>query len=373
MIIKLQRPTHTLTRRLATLLLMLIGMGILQQLSGCVAPSYYTQAISGHLEIMRKRENVNTILSRPETDQELRRQLELAREIRSFATEQLGLPQNDSYTSFVQTGQSAVSWNVVVAPAYSVEARQWCFVVSGCVPYRGYFEQAKATRFAEKMQSKSFDVTVSPAVAYSTLGWFDDPLLDTMFQYSDEQLAALIFHELAHQQLYVKGDTAFNEGYANFVEETGVRQWLRASGREDNLPDWQALEKASVEFNSLLQKTRERLLEEYASGHSEEVMKINKAAIFARLKSDYQTILKDQWMGKNYFKSWFSSELNNARLALISSYQGSACVFNKLYETAGRDIHRFNQLASEKAGLDKEQRALWMNQPCESIASSLDL
>ena len=122
-------------------------------------------------------------------------------EIRAFATAELGLPENDSYTEFVRTGRQAVSWNVVAAPEFSLDARQWCFLVSGCVPYRGYFEQDKAARFANRMKDKSWDVTISPAIAYSTLGWFDDPLLDTMLLYSDEQLAAFIFHELAHQQL----------------------------------------------------------------------------------------------------------------------------------------------------------------------------
>lgn len=366
------RP-RSLACRLVALVLVLICLVTVSQLTACAGPSYYSQAISGHFAIMRQREKVGEVLNRPDTDPELRQELELARQIRQFASDELGLPENDSYTSFVATGRSAISWNVVAAPTYSLEARQWCFIVSGCVPYRGYFEQEEAARFADKMRRESFDVTLSPAIAYSTLGWFDDPLLDTMFQYSEEQLAGFIFHELAHQMLYIKGDTAFNEGYANFVEERGVRKWLRATGREDKLPGWQARENASEDFNLLLQKTRARLLDEYHSNHNEEVMKTNKAAIFARLETDYHALLQDKWNGKNYFKSWFSGELNNARLALISSYQGSACAFNRLYESADRNMLQFYQLAAEKAALARAQRTAWMDQPCESIASGHNL
>jgi predicted aminopeptidase len=145
------------------------------------------------------------------------------------------------------------------------------------------------------MKNKSWDVTVSPAIAYSTLGWFDDPLLDTMLQYSDEQLAAFIFHELAHQQLYVKGDTGFNEAYAGFIEEAGVRRWLQATGRDELMARWQAMEDASSDFNSLLVKTRGRLAEEYQSGHSEQLMRANKKAVFAAMESEYMTLVNEQW------------------------------------------------------------------------------
>lgn len=342
-------------------------------LPGCAGPSYYTQAISGHLTLMGEREDIRVILDREDTDPELQSKLRLALEIRSFATQNLGLPDNGSYSEFVQTGKKAVSWNVVAAPEFSIHAKKWCFVVSGCVPYRGYFERNKADKFAQKMRGKSFDVTVSPAIAYSTLGWFDDPLLDTMLQYSDEQLAAFIFHELAHQALYVKGDSVFNETYAGFVEEVAVREWLQASKREERLPHWQSMEKAAIQFNRLLMNTRNRLAEEFASGHSEETMRNNKQAIFADMKSEYQDMVRGQWGGQDHFKSWFSGALNNARLALINSYQGGVCAFAKLYETAGRDFHRFQQLAAGKAALGRDQRAAWMNQPCSMIASVRDL
>jgi predicted aminopeptidase len=343
------------------------------QLGGCAAPTYYSQAISGHLGLMNKRENIDTILEKDSTDPELARELELSIEIRKFAVTQLYLPDNDSYTQFVSTGQNAVTWNVVAAPEFSLKPRQWCFMVSGCVPYRGYFKIESAEKFAQKLMQDGFDTSVSPAIAYSTLGWFDDPLLDTMFQYSDEQLAAFIFHELAHQQLYVKGDTAFNEAYASFVEETGVRLWLENTGRAEQLPGWLKLEQATLQFNALLQDSVTKLNTLYSSGLPDKQMRDRKSAAFSDLRDAYRVLVDTQWDGRSYFESLLSRKLNNASLALINSYQGGACAFEKLFAAAAGDMARFHQLATEKAALESERRSSWLNQPCAVIASNSDL
>jgi len=343
------------------------------QITGCAGPSYYAQAMSGHFRLMRDREDIVQILSTENVDPELAQDLELANELREFAISQLELPNSGSYRQYVKTNQSAVTWNVVAAPEFSLEPRQWCFMVSGCVPYRGYFKHEAAENFADKQARDGYDVTVSPAVAYSTLGWFDDPLLDTMFQYDDEQLAALIFHEMAHQQLYVKGDTAFNEAFASFVEETGVKLWLEAAGSSEQLAGWRQLQKASLRFNALLLDTRESLYHVFASSLTEPEMRGRKSAIFNELRQDYRELVQEEWNGRSYFESWFSRELNNARFALMSSYHGGACAFEKLYRLAAGDMAGFHQLARDKAQLNKEQRSAWLNQPCEVIASSRDL
>ena len=333
--------------------------------AGCAGPAFYTQAISGHLELMNGRTEINEILADNKTDPALQQRLKLAMEIRSFAIEQLGLPDNGSYTEFVQTGRPAVTWNVVAAPEFSIEPKRWCFIVSGCVSYRGYFEQHKAVRFSNKLEKKSYDVTVSPAIAYSTLGWFDDPLLDTMLQYQDDQLAAVIFHELAHQQLYVKGDTEFSESYASFVEETGVREWLKSRGSEKLLARRQAMNEASTEFNELIRITREQLNEVYTSGSGEEEMRKQKKVVFTNMESEYQLMVDASWGGQDYYRSWFSRELNNAQLALINLYQGGGCAFEKLYQSAGGNMLLFQQLAAGRGALSKQKRAAWLNQPCD--------
>ena len=341
--------------------------------AGCASPSWYSQAISGHYALMDKREDIQSILDDPATDAERVRELELALQIREFAVERLHLPDNDSYTQFVETGQDAVAWNVVAAPEFSLDARKWCFLVSGCLPYRGYFKREPAEKFATRLENDGYDTAISPAIAYSTLGWFDDPMMDTMFRYSDEQLAAFIFHELAHQQLYVKGDGAFSEGYASFVEETGVALWLESTGQAEKLPGWRKREKAGQQMDALLRATRGELAALYASDLPEKTMREQKSKVFDRLRDAYESMVEDQWNGHSYYASLIDAGPNNARLALVGTYRGGACAFRNLYRSANGEMHRFQRLAAEKAGLPAEQRSAWLDQPCEAIASGSDL
>jgi len=334
-------------------------------LAGCAGPAWYAQAVSGHLALMTQRTDISEVLAEGKIDPALQQDLQLAMEIRDFAINQLGLPDNGSYTEFVQTGRHAVTWNIVATPEFSLEAKRWCFIVAGCVSYRGYFDQLKAERFAHKLEKKSYDVTISPAIAYSTLGWFDDPLLDTMLQYRDEKLAALIFHELAHQQLYVKGDTAFSEAYASFVEEAGVRAWLQSTGRDDLLLRWQSMNEASNQFDILLQNTRDQLNGIYISGLDEEEMRAQKKLVFIELKSRYLALVNEHWGGVNHYRSWFSLELNNARLALMKLYRGGSCAFEKLYKSAGENMVLFHQLSADRAALNPDERAAWLSQSCD--------
>ena len=313
---------------------------------------------------MRQREDINTILDSDSIDPERARELELSIDIRDFATSHLLLPDNGSYKQYVQTGQEAVTWNVVAAPEFSLKPRKWCFIVSGCVSYLGYFKIEDAERLAGKLRASGFDTTVSPAIAYSTLGWFDDPLLDTMFRYSDEQLAAFMFHELAHQQLYVRGDTAFNEAYASFVEETGVRLWLEHSGNTDRLPGWLKLERAGIELNELIRDIRKKLGELYSSDLPEVRMREEKSALLDGLNEAYRALVESRWDGHGYYDSTFSRPMNNARLALLNSYHGGACAFSQLYHAAQGDMARFHQLAKDKASLDTNQRDEWLQQSC---------
>jgi predicted aminopeptidase len=345
----------------------------LVQVAACAGPGYYAQAISGHLGLMRGRQEISKILAAGDTDPELAHKLELALEIREFATAQLGLPDNGSYTRFVRTGREAVTWNVVATPELSLEPRRWCFLVAGCVPYRGYFEQEAATRFAGRLATDDLDVAVSPAVAYSTLGWFEDPLLDTMLRYRDERLAAVMFHELAHQQLYLRGDTVFNESYASFVEEIGVALWLRSAGREDRLTQWQDQQRASAQFDALLLRARTALAELYA-GHAEDERKRQaKAEIFDQLQLDYRSMVRESWQGHDFFGGWFSSAPNNARLALLASYRGGVCAFSSLYRDAGRNLREFHARAAAQAALAADARRAWLEQPCPPVASQVDL
>ncbi len=343
------------------------------QLAACAAPSYYVQAASGHLDMVSQREEITGLIDSASTDPELARELALSVEIRTFAITRLQLPDNGSYTQFVQTGRDAVTWNVIAAPEFSLDPRRWCFLVSGCVSYRGYFKQQDAQRLANKLAARDYDTAISPVIAYSTLGWFEDPLLDTMLRYGDEQLAAFIFHELAHQQLYVSGDTDFSESYASFIEQTGVRLWLKSSGRERQLADWQKSQRAGLQFNALLEETRTKLGELYHSGLPDDQMRMAKSALFENFAASYELLVNLEWEGRSYFGGLFSGEINNASLALAGSYRAGTCAFEMLYREAQQDMARFQQLAAARAGLGKAHRRAWLNQPCEVIASGGDL
>ena len=256
----------------------------------------------------------------------------------------------------------------MAAAEFSVDAEDWCFPVAGCVSYRGYFKQEKADSFARKLREKGFDTDVSPAIAYSTLGWFNDPLLDTMFAYDDEQLAGIVFHELAHQQLYVKNDTAFNEAYARFVEQAGVQRWLEHRQQTERWQVWLNARQASAEFNQLLASAREDLDQLYSSGQPPDELREQKRQRLDRLQADYHTLVEQSWEGQDYFAGWFRRELNNARLALMSAYEGGGCAFQQLFEDAGRAFEAFHRLAEQKSRLDAALRTQWLKQPCETIA-----
>lgn len=359
--------TSTIARRLVFLLPVLLLLG------ACASPSYYAQAVSGHLELMRQRQDIDDLLQDQAVDPGLAQRLQLTREIRAFAFDSLGLPESESYTRYAETGRDAVSWNVVATPEFSLEARTWCFLVAGCVPYRGYFEQESARKFAQKLERKSYDVVVSPATAYSTLGWFDDPLLDTMLRYSDARLAGLIFHELAHQALYIKGDAAFNEAFAGLVEEAGVESWLASREEPDQLASWRKSREVSRQFTELLADHRERLRVLYGSGRSEADMRQQKQLAFERLRSEYQDLVTGQWGGSDYFAGWFQRKLNNAGLALVDTYRGGSCAFESLYRSAAGNMPVFLELAATKARLGKNERAAWLKQECSEIASAGNL
>jgi predicted aminopeptidase len=348
-------------------------LGVLCLLAGCAGPGYYAQAIAGHLDLMRNRQDVAAVLADENTAPELHRKLQLAREIRQFAVTRLHLPDNGSYLHFVETGRGAVTWNVVAAPEFSLEPRRWCFLFAGCVPYRGYFDPEGAHRLALKLENRGYDVAISPAAAYSTVGWFRDPLLDTMFQYSDEQLAAVIFHELAHQQLYVSGDTAFNESYATFVEEIGTARWLEDSGRTERLPEWRRRQHAAADFMALLDQARAELAGVYASTDAPSEKRRGKAAVFDALRDRYLASAEQGREGAAGYAWWFDESANNAGLALFESYRGGACAFAALYEAAGGEMSRFQALAAERAALDGTDRRAWLERPCEVVAPDPDL
>jgi predicted aminopeptidase len=285
----------------------------------------------------------------------LRAQLKSVTAIRDFASRELGLPDNGSYRKYADIGRPYVVWNVVAAPEFSIEPKRWCFPIVGCVAYRGYFVEARAQRFADGLRGKGFDVVVGGVAAYSTLGHFDDPILSTMVNWNDVELAAIIFHELTHQLLYVSNDAAFNEALATTVEEEGVKRWLEASGRTADLAQHLLEQQRYLEAIALMNATREELGTLYASGLPASLMRERKREAFEALREAYAA-RRALWGGRGPFDAWFAKDLNNAHLASIATYFACVPGFERELKAAGGNLPAFYRRVRELAKLDQTHR-----------------
>lgn len=342
-------PTAPTRPPRAALLLLLLP------LAGCGTVGYYAQAVSGHLELMAAREPLPEVIADPATPPAVRERLELAQAAREFAVTELGLPDNGSYTSYVQLDRSAVVYNVYAAPEFSLEPKRWCFPVAGCVVYRGYFARADAERSAARLEAEGWDTWVGGAAAYSTLGRFEDPVLSSMLYRDDARLAGLLFHELAHQRLYIEDDSAFNEAFATAVEEEGVRRWLERHGGEPALERWRESRRRAEAFQYLLARTRAELQALYASGSSAPELRAGKAAAFAGLRQEYAA-LKASWGGWAGYDRWFEAPLNNARLIPSATYRGLVPAFRLLLAEAGGDLEAFYAECARLGALSQADR-----------------
>jgi predicted aminopeptidase len=316
---------------------------------------YLLQSAQGHLALMSKREPIPRVIDKPSTPAALRAQLESVTAIRDFASRALGLPDNGSYRKYADIGRPYVVWNVVAAPEFSVDPKQWCFPIVGCVAYRGYFVEKRARRFAAGLHAKGFDVVVGGVAAYSTLGHFDDPILSSMVNWNDVELASIIFHELTHQMLYVPNDASFNEALATTVEEEGVRRWLQQQGREKDLADHLLRQSRYLEVIALMSKTRDRLRVLYASGLPPPLLRERKRETFEEMRESYAA-LKQQWGGHAPFDAWFAEDINNAHLASIATYFNCVPGFQRELQAVGGDLPAFYRRARELAKLDQRPR-----------------
>ncbi len=333
-----------------------VVIALLALVSGCTTLEYYAQSIGGHLRLMSMRVPIEKIIDDETTPQSLRSRLALAVSAREFAHQELDLPDNGSYTSYVDLARPYVSWTVVAAPEFSLKPKTWCFPVVGCVPYRGYFDETDATRFAEGLKKDGYDVHVAGVQAYSTLGWFDDPLLNSMVAQPEYRLAGVIFHELAHQRLYVAGDSAFNEAYAVLIERHGVERWLTSSGRSESMENYRAHTARQAQFLELVRHARQALEALYASDLGDEQKRERKASIFSKMRADYAE-RRVEWNGYRGYDAWFESTLNNAKLALVATYNAYVPALEKLLERTGGDLREFNAACARLAALD--QASMW--------------
>ncbi len=306
-------------------------------MSGC----YLSHVTAGQLELASRRQPIADLLSDSATDQNLQRRLRLVQQARAFSIHTMQLPDNASYTEYADIGRPFVVWNVFAAPEFSLEAETSCFVLVGCLAYRGYFEEALAQRQARELAAEGFDVYVGGIAAYSTLGWFDDPVLNSMLRWDDDRLVETLFHELAHQQLFIAGNTGFNESFASFVGEEGLRQFRATRGEP---PPNRAVARREQQFLSRVLTARRNLEALYMQPLTAKAMRAAKAAEFARLRRDY-AVLKKSWGGYAGYDGWFSGELNNAKLLPVALYNQRTSEFAGLFRECGGDWRVFYEKA----------------------------
>jgi len=316
-------PTHAILGPIA------LAMGLM--LSACSTVGYYAHVAAGQGDLVLHRRDVSKVVDDPSTDPSVKQRLALAQQARRFATAELALPDNRSYTSYVQLDRPYVVWNVFATPRYSVAPVTQCFLFAGCVAYRGYFSHDKAKREATRLEAEGDDVYVGGVPAYSTLGWFADPILSSMMHWDDDELAGTIFHELAHQLVYAKDDSAFNESFATFVQQEGLRQWRQSRG----MPPQDVRSKAMDDgFTQLVLDLRDRLKNVYASGVDAAAMEAGKQREIADFRTRYATWRAHDWPSDHRYDAWVAAPINNARLLPFGLYDRWTPAFAALFRQA---------------------------------------
>lgn len=318
-------------------------------------PDYYAQSVTGQLALLAGRTPISALIGDPRTPQPVRDKLSLILALRRFASQALALPDNGSYSTYVHVDRRYVAWNVVATPEFSLEPLHWCFPVAGCFSYHGYFSEGRARYSAAFLSNEGHDVYVGGVPAYSTLGWFEDPVTSAMLRASDMWLAELVFHELAHQAVYAPGDSAFNEAFATTVALEGVRHWLKRNAGSDALRAFEAEQRRGGEFAALVLATRRKLERLYASNRTSYEKRADKVRIFEEMKGAY-AVLRETWDGYGGYDDWMSHGLNNAKLSSVATYRGHVQAFKNLFEAADRDFARFHALAREIGRLQPWER-----------------
>jgi predicted aminopeptidase len=313
--------------------------------SGCSSFGYYAQSVGGHLAIVRAARPVPEWLADEKSSAALKEWLALSQRIRDFAVRELGEPDNASYRRFADLKRGAAVWNVVAAPELSLSLQTWCFPVVGCVAYRGYYEQAAANAFADELRAQGLEVSVYGVPAYSTLGLlpfdaFADPLLSTFIDYPEGELARLIFHELAHQVAFAKGDTVFNESFATAVERIGGERWLAAHASPQAREEFERHDLRRQAFRELTARYRGRLESLYGSAVSDAEKRAAKKALLTELRSEYEVLKRERWGGFSGYDGWFV-RANNASFGVLAAYNELVPGFERLFEREGRDFQCF--------------------------------
>ncbi|CAB1059068.1 PUTATIVE ZINC PROTEASE PROTEIN [Olavius sp. associated proteobacterium Delta 1] len=329
-------------------------------LCGCESVRYYSQAIQGQYSILERRQPISEIMADPESPEFLRDRLAHILAVRQFAENELQLPVKNHYLTYVDLNRPYVVWNVFAAPEFSLTAKTWCYPVVGCAAYRGYFSEKNARQYADGLTSQGYEVYVAGVTAYSTLGWFDDPVLSTIIQYSEGQSAALIFHELAHQVLYVKGDTAFNESFATAVEQEGLKRWQVNTQASHLYENHLRSYRRQQQFIQLIMHYRQILKTLYQSDASAMDKREQKASIFSELLDEFDRLKTDK-NGLSVYDNWMNASLNNAKIGSVAAYHDFVPAFHKMLAENDGNLNQFYKACRELARGTQDERHRILN------------
>lgn len=341
---------------------LIVALAAVVPAAGCSTIGYYWQALEGQLELVRKSRPIPEVLGDPGIAPDVKVKLDHVRQIREFASRELGLPDNGSYRSYADLKRRFVVWNVFATEEFSVQPKEWCFPIAGCVGYRGYFHEEDAKAFAARERTAGLDVYIGGVPAYSTLGWLDDPVLNTFIHYPETELARLIFHELSHQVAYAKGDSTFNESFAVAMENEGVQRWMRQHATAEQRAAFEAAQRRKADFLDLVQRYRDRLRKLYEAGGDAQSLRVAKAKTFDDMRVEYAD-LKVRWGGFSGYDWWFAQPINNAQLASVAIYTQLVERFRALLAEQGGDLTRFYAQVKALAKLPEAKRRALLGEP----------
>ncbi len=333
---------------------------LLSTLSACSSIAYYGQSIHGHFQIMNNSRDIEKILIEENTNPDTREKLTRVLQLLQFAKDNLKLPDNGSYRDYSDIGRPYVVWNVFATPEFSLEPVKSCFLFVGCLNYRGYFSEQTARQYADKLEAQTLDVFLGGVAAYSTLGWFKDPVLNTMLKWDEPYLSKLIFHELAHQKLYIKGDSAFNEAFSDTVASIGLKRWLLYRNEETVLQKEEEKQHYENEFVGLILGYKSKLEKLYQSASANELKRQQKKQLMSRLEKDYRTI-QAGWKGYTGYDSWFKQAPNNAKISAISTYREFIPGFLNIYNQANNDMEEFYSRVTALSRCKPDERKRILN------------
>lgn len=337
-------------------------LSIVLVLSGCESLGYYAQAAAGQLSLIRAAKPIDTLLDDPDLSLGLRTQLELVMELRAFAEAELALPVDRQYSQYANLERDSVVWNVFAAQSLTLEPKTWCYPLAGCSAYRGYFDELSARSYAGDLAEQGYDTYVGGVAAYSTLGWLNDPVLNTFIDREESQLADLIFHELAHQLLYVPGDTAFNESFATAVAMEGVRRWMLWRDNPAQYARYLEGRNRQGQFIALIGRHRDRLAKLYESDVPAVEQHRQKTRKIALLRDDF-AVLQHEWGDDTSYSAWTAAPINNAKLISVGLYFDLVPAFQKLLRSGESNLEKFYTRCQNLAGLDNEARRAGLSVP----------